>query len=96
MNAKHTPGPWTYNGKSRAVYAGRVSVANCTRNAVGESTDANCRLIAAAPELLAAMEAIVFQVVQGKVLERDACIAAARAAIAKATTEAAAPARPER
>lgn len=59
MNTKHTPGPWTYNGKARAVYAGPLSVANCTRNAVGitdtDQSDANCRLIAAAPDLLAAL-----------------------------------------
>lgn len=35
-------------------------------------------------ELVAALEAILFQVVQGPVLERDACITQARAAIAKA------------
>ena len=35
-------------------------------------------------ELVAALRAIVFQVCQGKVLERDACITQARAALAKA------------
>lgn len=39
----------------------------------------------AGPELLAAVKAILFQVIQGKVLERDACITQARAAYAKAT-----------
>lgn len=34
--------------------------------------------------LLAALRAILFQVIQGKVLERDACISQARAAIAQA------------
>ena len=38
-------------------------------------------LFAAAPNLLAALEAIVFQTPQGPVLERDACISQARAAI---------------
>lgn len=37
-----------------------------------------------APELLAAIRAILFQVVQGKVLERDACVNQARAAYIKA------------
>jgi hypothetical protein len=53
--SKRTPGPWWYNGRSRAVYAGNVSVANCSRNAVGAPVgqlDGNCRLIAAAPALL--------------------------------------------
>ena len=39
----------------------------------------------AGPELLAAVKAILIQIVQGKVLERDACITQARAAYAKAT-----------
>uniref|UniRef100_A0A6M3LI58 Uncharacterized protein n=1 Tax=viral metagenome TaxID=1070528 RepID=A0A6M3LI58_9ZZZZ len=49
---------------------------------------ANAKLIAAAPELLYALREIVSQIDQGgsggKVFSRDACIAAARAAIAKA------------
>ena len=54
---------------------------------------ANARLIAAAPELLEALREIVSQIDQGgaggKVFDRDACIAYARAAIAKATGSAA-------
>ena len=46
------------------------------------------RLHAANADLLNAIHAILFQVVQGKVLERDACITQARAAIAHATREA--------
>lgn len=42
------------------------------------------QLIAAAPELLVVCRAVVFQALQGKVLERDACIAQARVAIRKA------------
>ncbi len=60
MSTKHTPGPWNYNGKSRAVYAGNVSVANCGRTAAGapaEDADGNCWLIAAAPDLLEALQA---------------------------------------
>lgn len=44
----------------------------------------DARLIAAAPELQDALRAILFQVVQGGVLERDACITQARAAYFKA------------
>lgn len=39
----------------------------------------------AGPALLAAVKAILIQIVQGKVLERDACITQARAAYVKAT-----------
>ncbi len=41
-------------------------------------------LLAAAPDLLNALRAITLQALQGSVLERDACVAMARAAIAKA------------
>jgi hypothetical protein len=54
-------------------------------NRGGDESDLdNANILAAAPDLLAACEAIVFQVYQGKVLERDACISQARAAITKA------------
>ena len=66
--AKHTPGPWKFNGRSMAVYApmpksevgaGYISVANCTHAATCpdiplDERAANCRLIAAAPALLEA------------------------------------------
>jgi hypothetical protein len=45
------------------------------------------RLANSAPVLLDALRAILFQVNQGKVLERDACIAQARAAYIQATRE---------
>jgi hypothetical protein len=61
-----------YQGGSGALWSAR------------EAVEANARLIAAAPDLLEALRAIVFQACQGKVLERDACIGQARAAIAKA------------
>jgi len=41
-------------------------------------------LIAAAPDLLRACKMIEFQIRDGKILERDACITQIRAAIAKA------------
>ena len=74
------------------VFAGRVFTADggiiaLVQFSVPEHQaeyEANLNLIAAAPDLLAACEAILFQVIQGKVLERDACISQARAAIAKA------------
>lgn len=52
---KHTPGPWKYV-KSIGVYAGDkweiVSFGSCST----EEGHANAQLIAAAPELLAALE----------------------------------------
>jgi len=58
-------------------------------------TKANASLIASAPDLLAerddlksALTAILFQLNQGKVFERDACVAEARAVIKKYQTPA--------
>lgn len=44
----------------------------------------DARLLASAPDLLDSVRAILFQITQGKVLERDACIAQAREAFIKA------------
>jgi hypothetical protein len=80
MENKHTPGPWhdrVNEFGQQCIYNPDTWVATC-------KTPANARLIAAAPEMLEAIRAILFQVIQGKVLERDACITQARAAIAKA------------
>lgn len=67
MNAKHTPGPWHYLG-GRFVAAGTNPgcpfVADCM---VSESiratgtTEANAKLIAAAPELLEACKIMLVQ-----------------------------------
>ena len=96
MNAKHTSGPWTiiresedaiirYSDGALASYIARIY--NGTLCPEHGTVDANARLIAAAPELLAALKTIAnseelktgtfvcdFQTLQG----------VARAAIAKA------------
>ena len=81
----HTAGPWNYNGQSHAVYGNLGCVANCTA-AVSphheDERDANCRLIASAPELLSALEVIIAD--WGHLLP-DAHRETAHAAIAKAT-----------
>ena len=79
----YTPGPWRIaNGEDRRVY-----LINHGRDAVGETvyTDtrnpADARLIAAAPDLLAALQSLIND-------QRDASLpilSQARAAIAKAT-----------
>ena len=92
---KHTPGPWTIaNGEDRRVY-----LINHGRDAVGETvyTDtrnpADARLIAAAPDLLAALKGILrehdaLQMAEGRTGDRWPAATRARAAIAKATGEA--------
>lgn len=62
MQTPHTPGPWTIDTNMRGLHnvpvigvrSGDEAVANC-----GTSGDANARLIAAAPDLLAALQALV-------------------------------------
>lgn len=55
MKTKHTPGPWIYNDRTAQVYpvhsAAIAEVCNHDLN-----REANARLIAAAPELLWALQ----------------------------------------
>ena len=90
MQTKHTPGPWhigvrTYHA-GRDVYGPKgepVAVADDAITATPEA-EANARLIAAAPELLAALQAIMDDPdAVDHILHLDAV--AADAAIAKAT-----------
>lgn len=100
MSAQHTPGPWSVtnnNWETSTVY-GRdgETIAACQINSiVTEDTqyefeaikEANARLIAAAPELLEALEHLLkVRTREGvKPQSRDAAEAKSRAAIAKAT-----------
>jgi hypothetical protein len=74
--SKHTPGPWvirtaaTYrsqieaiNGKGRADVVARIT----TPKGGAEASDANARLIAAAPDMLEALEAIAPMLPHGAV-----------------------------
>lgn len=87
---KHTPGPWMVEG--RTVYAlnddgyNRFSALVQDAHTPGDELEANAQLIAAAPELLEALEALTANyadVEQGGSKNVDK----ARAAIAKATGE---------
>lgn len=99
MSMKHTPGPWKtpgYDLPNVHVYgAGRFPaiVAYCPAlvNAGGAGTTpdervANARLIAAAPELLAALQELCADKYLADPINADR-MANARAAIAKATGE---------
>jgi len=90
--SKHTPGPWTANeefddGESLgiAITAGRLGQVVRVFD-VGQEGFANAALIAAAPDLLAALQKIASKD-YGNRYARD-CAEIARAAIAKATGEA--------
>ena len=62
MNTKHTPAPWTVNPKAKTnIRHGNLTIANCSSTHDGsreEEEIANAKLIAAAPELLEALEKI--------------------------------------
>lgn len=81
---KHTPGPWRVvedrAPSSLEVYAGKTAIAECWRRADVETEIANARLIAAAPDLLKALEFVI----RG-VPDTWEGVQKARAAIAKAT-----------
>lgn len=79
MTARRTPGPW-YVGKTPKGYAYVAAVGIGNVVDAGAVTHANARLIAAAPELLSALQGVL-RVADRATDEFDA----ARAAIAKAT-----------
>ena len=90
MSTKHTPGPWhaalgdteerTSLWAHGGHYLGKVT-GNCSHSSTQETREADARLMAAAPDLLAALEAIltVDNARQAHII--------ARAAIASATGE---------
>jgi hypothetical protein len=83
MSAKHTPGPWNY-GVIRDVLEFQPE----WEDASDDRLDADARLIAAAPEILAALECITDALSPPRNAEEEAAIAAALAALAKAKGEA--------
>ena len=101
MSTQHTKGPWKVKAGSNAVLAGRKQICSHVNaasvlpvNIVEDRkiAEANARLIAAAPDLLEALQDL-FDADMEHVLMGDGkddqieAIAKARAAIAKATGE---------
>ncbi len=59
QRAAHTPGPWNNSDDGR-IYATGEIIADATYGCLSRAeTDGNTRLIAAAPDLLAALEGII-------------------------------------
>jgi len=82
----HTPGPWTADGSN--VYADNVVVAEA--NCALDGCDDTARLIASAPDLLAALKAIASEIQDNPLGFKDALSChvireQARAAIEKAS-----------
>lgn len=91
--SKHTSGPWEVTQYGRLVYADRDGDAECPSIADvdGDSpeADANARLIAAAPDLLAVCELVLarldyLQSLWGKEGVTDAVVQTIREAVIKA------------
>ncbi len=96
--SKHTPGPWKV--QRREGYVGQWEVVSTCETEwwiadaapYNERQEENARLIAAAPELLEALEAVLYwaELIAGDTTDKEAAaneeasIALARAAIAKA------------
>lgn len=96
MEFKHTPGPWvqadfagpTPHGTAIQSTHDNWLVASCTGYYGRDVAQANARLIAAAPDLLEALE-LCLHAVELAGWEGDLSAIKARAAIAKATGESA-------
>ena len=82
MNTKHTPGPWKHDGMCIDAIDGALVATVYTENSFVNELDA--RLIAAAPELLAALQVMV-KTFDGLATIHNDAYRQARAAIAKAT-----------
>lgn len=94
---KGTPGPWEVedNGHFYDINAGRATVGNVCSSISWFDNDehrgpvamANAQLIAAAPELLEALQGLLIRVADDEEYGPEHAITIARAAIAKATGE---------
>ncbi len=88
QTTKHTPGPWKVDGDTY-ITAHSLIIAHCKQNGSLklEDAQANARLIAAAPELLEALEYAVLglKAEQPSDYSFDLAFSMARAAIKKAT-----------
>lgn len=84
MTAQHTPGPWRYD--YAPGYCGELLAPNGTTLAefVTEPSEADARLIAAAPELLEALNAMLTHMGMDEDEWNKVTFDQARAAIAKA------------
>lgn len=94
MSAQHTPGPWAWDFRVSVKAGGRLValVYSTQTNEDGETNlDDNCRLIAAAPELLLALQSLMnlFEQHEQRAHTKSPVGDYARAAIAKATGDAA-------
>ena len=84
----HTQGPWVAVGDYVEAHDLDEPLSVCTLADCGDATQVNARLIAAAPDLLAALEDMLNLTLDEDDIAVSSRIAKARAAIAKAKGEA--------
>jgi hypothetical protein len=85
MSTKHTPGPWSdRNGRIFQTDREELTIANVGRAFDGDYSPANARLIAAAPDLLEALQLAVRQNSHDMLMTGEE-LRKCEAAIAKAT-----------
>ena len=92
IKAKHTPGPWKIDyGYNRSInFIGPCVPDQYAGSSWLQVTEANARLIAAAPELLEALQEVTMVLdsifgVEGREPDAESISGRARAAISKAT-----------
>ena len=87
METKHTPGPWELRGTQTIIGADSTVVATVNRPMGGNRVqeEANARLIAAAPSLLAALQRLLHETDNGTQMCGENVAADARWAIDLAT-----------
>lgn len=88
MTQTHTPGPWFESAEDgdKICDSNGYPVAEIDTPRCESETNANARLIAAAPEMLAALKALLFDCLHGNGAETwEQHKDAARAAISRAT-----------
>ena len=89
----HTKGPWRAeltaderHGEIWAENGQKITVLDCRYGEIGEP-EANARLIAAAPELLEALDALLWAAAEKTLKQKEEVWEQARRAIAKANGE---------
>ena len=88
MSSAHTPGPWYWADnvpEAPPTYCAIVDSAGFTIADPSPMSEADARLIAAAPELLAALRWALDQIEDDLDFDHQAALEAAKAAISKAT-----------
>ena len=81
---QYTPGPWTYEAEETGFAGAIVATTGWICDFDTDPSLANARLIAAAPDLLEALQAVIAEHEDGYGLK---CVEQVKAAIAKATGE---------